>query len=165
LHFQELRSLVLLLHYSSKVSETDSILLNVNNMKIIGYFIIAFAAISCIKPGENRYSVKFSAQIEIKQTDIPETCTVNQVTHIMARAEQPNGCWSNLNFVLTKQGDQEYLLEAFGVYESSGACSDVIVYGDTTIAFTPTLTGKYIFHISKSETETLTDTLTVAGSN
>ena len=134
-------------------------------MKIIGCFIIALAAISCINPGENKYYAKFSAQIEIKQTDIPETATVNQVSDIRARAEQPNGCWSNLNFVLTKTGDQEYLLEAFGVYESYGICPDVLVHGDTTIAFTPTLTGKYIFHISKSETETLTDTMTVAGIN
>jgi len=134
-------------------------------MKIIGYLIIAFAAISCINPGENKYYVKSSAQVEIKQTDIPQTVTVNQVANIRARSEQTNGCWSNLNFVLTKTGDLEYLLEAFGVYESYGTCPDVMVYGDTTIAFTPTQTGKYIFHISKSATETLADTMTVIGNN
>ena len=132
-------------------------------MKIIGYFAIALVAISCLKVGENSYYVKSSAQIEIKQTDIPETATVNQVAEIKARAEQTNGCWSNLNFKLTKTGDLTYSLEAFGIYESYGSCPDMMVYGDTIIAFTPTQTGKYIFHISKSAAETLSDTMTVVG--
>jgi hypothetical protein len=75
----------------------------------------------------------------------------------------PNGCWSDLNFKLTKTGDLTYSLEAFGIYESYGSCPDVMVYGDTTIAFKPTMSGKYVFHIYKNATETLSDTMTVVG--
>jgi hypothetical protein len=132
-------------------------------MKIIGYFAIALVSISCLKMGDNSYYVRTTSQIDIKQTDIPATGTVDQVAQIKARAEMPNGCWSKLNFKLTKTADLSYSLEAFGIFESYGSCPDVMVYGDTTIAFKPAVAGKYVFHVYKSATETLSDTMTVAG--
>lgn len=132
-------------------------------MKIIGYFVIALFAISCLKVGENSYYVRSTGRVEIKQTDIPETGTVNQVVHIQARAEATNGCWSDISFELTKTSELVYSLDAYGIYESFGTCPDVMVYGDTSIAFTPIKTGKYIFHVTKSATETQTDTITVTG--
>ena len=102
-----------------------------------------------------------TGRVEITQTDIPETATVNQSTEINARAEESNGCWSNLNFKLTQNNSFDYSLEAFGVFESYGTCDDMKVTGDTAIAFKPTQSGTYKFHIINSETVTVIDSMIV----
>jgi hypothetical protein len=144
------------------ISKINLFYLKVNCMKIIGYFVIVLLAVSCLKPGKDSYYVHTTGRVEITQVDIPETAIVNQYIEIKARAEESNGCWSNLNFTLTKNNDYEYSLEAFGIFESTGYCADIKVYGDTTIAFKPTITGKYIFHTIKSESEVQSDTLIVS---
>lgn len=133
----------------------------VNLMKTIGLIILALAAVSCWKLNDSGNYILTTGRVEIKQTDIPETATVNQSTEIKARAEESNNCWSNLNFTLTKNNSFDYTLEAFGVYESYGTCAEMLVTGDTTIAFKPTQTGTYKFHIVKSETETALDSMIV----
>lgn len=130
-------------------------------MKIILFIIIAFFAVSCLKSGENSYYVRTSGRVEIIQSDVPDTAINMQFAEIKALAKETNGCWSNLNFVLTKNSDFEYSLEAFGTFESYGTCPDVMVYGDTTIAFKPTQTGLYKFFILKSQDVTVTDTMIV----
>jgi hypothetical protein len=132
-------------------------------MKTFVYLIIALVAVSCLKPADNSYYILTSGRVEITQADIPETATVNQFTEIKVRAEESNDCWSNLNFELTQNNSFDYTLEAFGVFESYGSCMDVKVTGDTTIAFKPTSTGIYKFHIIKSETETVLDSISVVG--
>ena len=134
-------------------------------MKIIAYFIFALLAVSCLKPAENGYYILTTGRVEITQADIPESATANQSTVINARAEESNGCWSNLNFKLTQNSTFDYSLEAFGVFESYGTCEDIKVTGDTAIAFKPTQTGTYKFHVIKSETETVIDSMIVAGEN
>ena len=131
-------------------------------MKTFVYFIIALLASSCLKTGNNTYYISTTARAEITHTDIPDTATVNLVTSIKAWAEEPNGCWSNLNFILTKNNDFDYSLEAFGRYESTGTCPEIKVYGDTTIAFKPASSGIYKFHVTKSQDEIVTDTMVVA---
>ena len=130
-------------------------------MKTFVYFVIALVAVSCLKTGDNGYYILTTGRVEITQTDIPETATINQFTEINARAEESNSCWSNLNFKLTQNNDFDYTLEAFGVFESYGSCVNIKVTGDTTIAFNPTQTGIYKFHIIKSETETAFDSMIV----
>ncbi len=132
-------------------------------MKTFLYIVIALLAVSCLKPAENSYYIMTSGRVPIIQTDFPDTAQNNQFTEIRARAEETNGCWSNLNFKLTKNSDFDYSLEAFGVFESYGTCPDVKVYGDTTIAFKPVNTGVYKFHITKNETETVVDSIIVVG--
>jgi hypothetical protein len=134
-------------------------------MKTFVYFVIALVAVSCLKKSDNGYYILTSGRVEITQADIPETATVNQFTEIKARAEESNDCWSNLNFTLTKNNDFDYTLEAFGVFESYGSCMEIKVTGDTTIAFKPEQTGIYKFHVIKSETETVTDSIIVANEN
>ncbi len=134
-----------------------------NLMKSIGLFLLALVAVSCLKMNDNGSYILTSGRVEITQTDIPQTATVNQVTQIRARAEESNDCWSNLNFTLTQNNSFDYTLEAFGVFESYGSCAEIKVIGDTTIAFKPTQTGTYKFHITKSETETVIDSMIVAG--
>ena len=130
-------------------------------MKTFVYFIIALVSISCIKTGDNGYYIMTSGRVEITQTDIPETVTVNQFTEINARAEASSDCWSNLNFKLTLNNSFDYTLEAFGVYESYGSCVNIKVTGDTAIAFKPTQSGTYKFHIINSETVTSLDSMIV----
>ena len=132
-------------------------------MKTFAYFVIALLAVSCLKTGENTYYIRTTGRVEIIQVDIPETSTVNQNVNLKARAEESNACWSNLNFLLTKKKDFEYTLEAFGIYESTGTCEELKVYGDTTIVFKPTVPGQYIFKVTMSETEVEADTLNVVG--
>jgi hypothetical protein len=132
-------------------------------MKTFVYFVIALLAVSCLKKGENTFYIKTNGRVEITQVDIPETSTVNQNVNLKARAEESNACWSHLNFILTKNKDFEYTLEAFGIYESTGSCVEIKVYGDTTILFKPTVTGQYIFKTTMTETEVQSDTLNVVG--
>jgi hypothetical protein len=132
-------------------------------MKTFVYFVIALLAVSCLKTGENTYYIRTSGRVPIIQATIPDSATINQTVQLSARAEASNKCWSNLNFVLTKKTNFEYSLEAFGTFESTGLCEEIKVYGDSTIEFKPTLTGKYIFKVTKSETEIQSDTMNVVG--
>lgn len=132
-------------------------------MKTIVYLVIALLLISCLKTGENSYYVRTTGRVKITQAYIPDTVTINQYAEIEARAEASNGCWSNINFILSKRTDFEYSLEAFGVFESTGSCEDIMVFGDSTIAFKPTIPGQYIFQVTKDETEIEIDTMNVVG--
>jgi|WetSurMetagenome_2_1015567.scaffolds.fasta_scaffold92866_3 hypothetical protein len=132
-------------------------------MKTFIFIAIALLALSCLKNGENSYYVRTTGRVEIIQFNIPDTAANNQFTEIHAKAEALNGCWNNLNIVLTKKSDFEYSLEAFGVFESIGYCEDIKVYEDTTIAFKPTKTGTYKFDITKNENLTVVDSMIVVG--
>ena len=132
-------------------------------MKTFVYFVIALLAVSCLKEGKNSYYIMTTGRVEIPHSDIPDTATANQFTEIMAVAEGSNGCWSRLNFKLTKINNFDYTLEAFGLFQSFGTCEEIKVTADTTIVFKPTETGTYKFHITKSETETVLDSMIVVG--
>jgi hypothetical protein len=123
--------------------------------------IIVMVAASCLNMGKNEYYVRFSGPVEISHVVIPDTVENNSYFHIVANAQAHNGCWSNLTFLLNKTSSFEYTLQAFGLYESTGSCTDIMVYGDTSIVFQPTAAGLYRFYITKSETETEIDTLIV----
>jgi hypothetical protein len=118
-------------------------------MKKILFLAIAVIAISCLKPAENSYYIRTTGRVEINHANIPDTAINNMSVEIMATAKATNGCWSNLNFALTKKSDFEYSLEAFGTFESYGSCADTVIYADTTIVFKPTLTGLYKFIVYK----------------
>jgi hypothetical protein len=130
-------------------------------MRIVVYLVISLIAISCLKKGENGYYIRTTGRVEIKQVVIPDTVTNNQYTEIMAWAEASNGCWRDLNFILTKTDDFDYSLDAYGIFESTGYCADIKVLGDSTIVFKPTVAGKYIFKVTKGATEIETDTMNV----
>jgi len=130
-------------------------------MKRILYVVIALISVSCLKKGENSYYIRTTGRVEITQVAIPDTVINNQYAEIMARAEESSGCWSGLNFKLTRNSDFDYSLEAFGIYESTGYCEEIMVYGDTTIAFKPTIPGIYKFQVFKNPDETVIDTMIV----
>jgi hypothetical protein len=132
-------------------------------MKTFIFFAIAMLALSCLKEGGNSYYIRTTGRVEITQVNIPDTTTNNQFADIDAIAEAPNGCWNNINVILTKINDYKYSIEAFGVFESIGYCEAVKVYEDTTIAFKPTQTGTYKFEVTKNQNETVIDSMVVVG--
>ena len=130
-------------------------------MKAILFFSLAFLAISCFDQKSNYYYVRSTEHIDFTVHGIPDTMINNDTTHIILNAKQESDCWSNLNFVLSKINDSDYSLEAFGVFESFGSCSDKLVLADTTIPFKPTKTGIYRFYVVKSTGEYVIDTMIV----
>jgi hypothetical protein len=129
-------------------------------LKAVIFLVVVIVAVSCLSNG-NEYYVRYTGPVEISHAVIPDTVANMSYIHIEAIAQAYNGCWSNLNFLLNKTSTFEYTLQAFGVYESNGSCTDIMVYGDTSIVFQPTTTGLYKFYVTKSDTETEIDTMIV----
>jgi hypothetical protein len=125
--------------------------------------IIALLSVSCLKMNKNEYYIRMTSAVEIGIAQVPDTVDNNAAALITARAQAYDACWSNLTFLLTKNSDFEYSLQAFGLYESYGNCPQAIIYGDTTITFQPTQIGLYKFHIYKGPNNIETDTMIVRG--
>jgi hypothetical protein len=130
-------------------------------MKPALFMIIALLSFSCLKSNKNDYYIKVTSQVEIVHAEIPDTVVNNSAALIKANAQAPDGCWSNLRFLLSKSNDFEYTLEAYGIYESYGTCPEITVYGDTTISFLPTKIGLYKFYVFKSPNDIEIDTMIV----
>jgi hypothetical protein len=122
---------------------------------------ISLLVISCLNMKNNGYYVKYTGQVEITNAVIPDTVTNMSQTQILVYSMASNGCWKNLKFILTKESDFEYDIAAYGIFESSGSCPEIKVYGDTSITFQPTMTGLYKFYVAKRENETEIDTMIV----
>jgi hypothetical protein len=105
--------------------------------------------------------VKGTSIVYIDEYSIPDTATNLVSTQIKAHAYETNGCWRNLYFELIKDNTFEYEVTAYGSYESSGACPDVMVYRDTVINFKPSQKGLYLFHIHTEPKVIKTDTMIV----
>jgi hypothetical protein len=114
-----------------------------------------------MKLSKNEYYIRVTGEVEIIHTMIPDTVNNMTDTQIVANSKAPNGCWSDLTFMLSKEGEFEYSLKAFGIYESFGTCPDGIIYGDSVITIKPTQTGLYRFHIYKGPTDVEIDTMIV----
>lgn len=131
-----------------------------NVLRTAMFLLVSVAIFSCLK-SSNEYYVRFTGPVEIIHVVIPDTVDVNSYNQLLVNAQANNGCWSNLNFLLNKTGNFEYTIQAFGMYESSGSCSDVKVNADTSLIFQPTASGLYKFYVTKSENVTETDTMIV----
>jgi hypothetical protein len=132
-------------------------------MKPVIFAIFALFSISCMNMNKSDYYVRMTSAVEIIHTEVPDTVDNNTVALIMARAQAYDACWSNLTFLLTKNSDFEYSLQAFGLYESFGDCPQITVYGDTTLNFKPTQSGLYKFKIYKGPGDIEVDTMIVRG--
>ena len=73
-----------------------------------------------------------------------------------------NGCWLNIRFVLIQKDDLEYEMVALADFESYGACTDMIVYGDTTVSFIPDRTGNHVITFWMTQVTSVADTVVVA---
>lgn len=130
-------------------------------MKPFIYIILAFLSVSCWKLNQDENYVRLTGSVEISHTQIPDTVDNMGFAQIKAQARAINGCWSNLNFLLTRTDEFDYSLQAFGIYESYGTCPDVMVYGDTIITIQPTRAGLYKFYIYKGPNDVDIDTMIV----
>jgi len=131
-------------------------------MKTLFYFILlclTCLTISCIST--DGFYINTTDYVNIIEVSIPDTVNNLQDAQIRAKAMAPNGCWSNLNFVFSKNTGFEYSLIAIGNYETQGTCPEVIVYKDTIINFKPTNTGIYKFFITKTPYDISIDTMIV----
>ena len=100
--------------------------------------------------------------IEIRNYSIPDSAKIFDTVQIAVKAEEPNGCWSNLNFVLSKSTDTLYRLKAFGTYNArTGVCPTVIVSKDTIIDFIPVFKGRYLFYVNSTPARVDIDTMIV----
>jgi|WetSurSiteA1Bulk_404760.scaffolds.fasta_scaffold90003_2 hypothetical protein len=131
-----------------------------NTLRTVIFLTIVVASISCLD-NSSEYYVRFTGPVEIIRAVIPDTVDVNSYNQLVVNAQANNGCWSNLNFLLNKTSNFEYTIQAFGMYESTGSCTDVKVNADTSIIFQPTAAGLYKFYVTKSETVTEIDTMIV----
>lgn len=130
-------------------------------MKQVIFIFIVLLALSCVKLGNNEYFIHATVEVEIIHSIIPDTVDNNSPAHIIASAKAPDQCWSNLNFILTKDNEFEYSLKAYGLYESYGTCAPGVIYNDSTILFQPTKTGLYKFNIFKAPDNIDIDTMIV----
>jgi hypothetical protein len=128
-------------------------------MKILLCSLMLFLTISCTKMSDNY--IKMTGMVNISETIIPDTSIVFEKVQIRGKAEATNGCWKNLYFQFRKINDFEYELKANGTYESTGVCSDVMVYKDTLIDFIPAQKGTYLFYTIKKPYKIITDTMIV----
>lgn len=129
---------------------------NLKSALVIG--VLALMTSCDLGPGYVSYT---NVQIYISSKNIPSTGIVNQAMQINAECYAPNDCWYGLKVNLLKKDDLHYHLFAIGNYTSTGNCNDIEVAADTTISFTPTAAGSYVFTTWLSPSETINDTVTV----
>jgi hypothetical protein len=131
---------------------------NTHIMRAYVFLILIFISISCSK---NENSDRNIGMVGISEVIIPDTVTSLENIQVYAKAEATNGCWNNLYLDLSKVNEFEYYIKAFGTFESSGACPEVMVYKDSVIDIQPMQKGIYIFKISQSPNLIVIDTLVI----
>ncbi|MGK7390049.1 MAG: hypothetical protein ACNS60_06850 [Candidatus Cyclobacteriaceae bacterium M2_1C_046] len=99
--------------------------------------------------------------VNISNADIPEKGQINTSIAIQATAQANNGCYEDLQISFNTTDSVHFLLKATGLFQTNGACPQVIVSKDTTIDFTPLRTGKYYFQINEYPFPVSFDTLEV----
>lgn len=105
--------------------------------------------------------IKTRLAIEIVSPPIPKTASINQVITIKVTAQAPNGCYSKLGASLTEIDSKHLVMEGTALFETEGACPEVIIKKDTSFTFKPLSAGKYIFQTNKIPFVVYYDTMTV----
>jgi len=99
-----------------------------------------FLFTSCLKEGSNY--IKYSGWIKVDSIALPDTAVQGQNIGIYALGGAPNGCWSNLELQLQKQGDSVVFITGTGTYESTdGICTEIYPITDTIFTFKASDTG------------------------
>lgn len=140
------------------ISNNLYLMKNTYIMRAYVLLILIFILISCSK---NENSDRNIGMVGICEVIIPDTVTSLEKIQVYAKAEATNGCWGNLHLELNKVNEFEYSIKAFGTFESSGACPEVMVYKDSVLDFQPMQKGICIFKISQSPNLIVIDTLVI----
>lgn len=99
-------------------------------------FIFAFPLLltSCLKEGSNY--VSYTGYINIDQMSVTDTARVGDVVQVFARGGAPNGCWSDLELIMSKQNDSLVYITGIGHFESNdGICTDIYQILDSTFNY------------------------------
>ena len=91
--------------------------------------------------------------VDIYESTIPATGTVNKNIQIELKAQAMNGCYSDLGIEFIEVDSRHFLMKAKGAFKTNGVCPDVMVYKDTVINFKPTSTGDYFFQVNEQPFE------------
>jgi hypothetical protein len=122
------------------------------------FTIILFLLNACRDPD---VLVKGRDYINISESDMPASASVNQIVEIQLKAEATDGCWSNLMITMNALDGHHFLFTATGYFETDGICPAMMVYQDSLIRFLPLQKGHYFFQINKSPFPVMRDTLEV----
>lgn len=102
--------------------------------KLVFIFALPLLLTSCLKEGSNYIS--YTGYINIDQITVPDTARVGDVVQISARGGAPNGCWSDLELIMTKQNDSVVNITGIGHFESTdGICPDIYQILDSTFSY------------------------------
>jgi hypothetical protein len=127
--------------------------------KILIYSLLLCLTMACSKVNESY--IRLTGMVNISETVIPDSANVFENIPIKVKASETNGCWRNLNVVLHQINTFDYELKAYGIFESHGACPEVMVYKDTLINFRPDQKGTYLFYTIQKPYQIHMDTLIV----
>lgn len=130
-------------------------------MKFITLISLATALIlsSCkLDPPSESYT---NVVVPIDERTVPETGYVDKTLSIYAHATLPNGCWSNIRFFFEEKEEFVYELFSLADFESTGACPEMLVTGDTLIFFRPEAEGDYVIITWMSPNSNERDTISV----
>jgi hypothetical protein len=131
-------------------------------MKFLTIIALATALVlsSCqMDPPSQTYS---NVVIPIDTRTVPEAGYVDVPLSIYAHAQLPNGCWSNIRFFFQEKEEFVYELFSLADFESTGACPEMLVTGDTLIVFEPRAAGDYVIVTWMSQNSNELDTIKVA---
>src|SRR5688500_14427186 len=113
-------------------------------------FLILVSLILCCCEKDDCKSVR---RVQIEEAMIPDTVTIDEPIQIAVKAAATNLCWSDLYVELKEKQQFEYSLQAYGTVtccEDGCVCPASMLYKDTTLTFSPTQRGMYLFHISET---------------
>jgi len=128
--------------------------------KMIFLLIMSLIMSSCLDEGSNY--TKFTGYINIDKMTIPDTTSVGDTIQVLVKGGAPNGCWSNLELILTEQNDSLVYITGIGLYESTdGICTEIYQTIDSSFDFHPTKSGVYQFYAQSGNYKHILDSLVV----
>lgn len=122
------------------------------------YLLLLISLTGCLDTDAPNSSTQL-AEIDLLQID--PTGQAGEEISVRVRTRPYNGCWSNLEVVLSREDDRHILLRAFGTYEPAEMCTENLVREDTVIKFTPIRDGQYYFQANLQPFVLLRDTVEV----
>lgn len=126
--------------------------------------ICLIIASSCLKEGSNY--TRFSGYINVDSLSLQDTVILGDTVEINVIGGASNGCWSNLELLLTNPNDSMVLITATGLFESQdGICSNIYQTIDSVFTFKPADTGKIMVYGWSPGDRVISDSLIVLSSN
>ncbi len=115
---------------------------------------------SCLEKSTNY--ARFTGNINIDKMTLPDTVGVGDTIQVQVKGGAPNGCWSDLELVMSQKNDSLIVVSGIGLYESTdGICTQVYQTIDSSFSFRPTKPGVYQFYAYSANLRDILDSLVV----